>query len=37
MLRLDLTQPTKDFTAEIRYGDCGIRHMNVLDYLSGHR
>ncbi|ARP74289.1 hypothetical protein LK07_20605 [Streptomyces pluripotens] len=36
-LHLDLAQPTKDFTAEIWYGDCGIRYMNVLDYLSGPR
>ncbi|MFJ5301096.1 hypothetical protein [Streptomyces sp. NPDC088350] len=37
VLHLDLAQPTKDFTAELWYGDCGIRHMNVLDYLSGPR
>jgi hypothetical protein len=37
VLHLDLTQPTKDFTAEVWYGDCGIRYMNVLDYLSGPR
>ncbi|MER6626777.1 hypothetical protein ABT301_00765 [Streptomyces sp. NPDC000987] len=37
VLHLDLAQPTKDFKAELWYGDCGIRYMNVLDYLSGPR
>ncbi|WP_216587778.1 hypothetical protein [Streptomyces brasiliscabiei] len=37
VLHLDLAQPTKDFRAELWYGDCGIRRMNVLDYLSGPR
>lgn len=37
VLHLDLTQPTKDFTAEVWYGDCGIRYMSVLDYLSSPR
>ncbi|MFK4102923.1 hypothetical protein ACI2L1_23115 [Streptomyces sp. NPDC019531] len=36
-LHLDLAQPTKDFRAELWYGDCGIRRMNVIDYLSGPR
>lgn len=36
-LHLDLSQPTKDFRAELWYGDCGIRRMNVIDYLSGPR
>ncbi|GAA2488106.1 hypothetical protein GCM10010276_28430 [Streptomyces longisporus] len=31
----DLAQPTKDFRAELWYGDCGIRYMKVLDYLTG--
>lgn len=37
VLHLDLAQPTKNFRAELCYGDCGIRHMNVVDYLSGPR
>ncbi|WP_199845124.1 MULTISPECIES: hypothetical protein [Streptomyces] len=37
VLHLDLAQPTKDFRAELWYGDCGIRRMNVIDYLSGPR
>ncbi|SFF87141.1 hypothetical protein SAMN05216251_13339 [Actinacidiphila alni] len=37
VLHLDLAQPTKDFTAQLSYGNCGIRYMNVLDYLSGPR
>ncbi|MEU9290512.1 hypothetical protein AB0D57_39200 [Streptomyces sp. NPDC048275] len=36
-LHLDLAQPAKDFRAELWYGDCGIRYMNVLGYLSGPR
>jgi len=37
VLHLVLSQPTKDFRAELWYGDCGIRLMNVVDYLSGPR
>ncbi|MFJ9100446.1 hypothetical protein ACIRJM_18430 [Streptomyces sp. NPDC102405] len=37
VLHLDLTQPTGDFRAELGYGDCGTRYLNVLDYLSGPR
>lgn len=37
VLHLDLAQPTKDFRAELWYGDCCIRRMNVIDYLSGPR
>lgn len=37
VLHLDLAAPTKNFRAELWYGDCGIRRMNVIDYLSGPR
>jgi hypothetical protein len=37
VLHLDLAQPTKNFRAELWCGDCGIRRMNVIDYLSGPR
>lgn len=37
LLHLDLAQPTENFRAELSYGDCGIRFMNVLDYLAGPR
>lgn len=37
VLHLDLAQPTKDFTAQLSYGNCGIRYMNTIDYLSGPR
>ncbi|WP_430480504.1 hypothetical protein ACQZM9_08120 [Streptomyces sp. P11-1] len=37
VLHLDLAQPTENFTAELWYGDCGIRHVSALDYLSGPR
>lgn len=35
LLHLDLAQPTKGFTVQLAYGGCGIRHMNVLDYVAG--
>ena len=34
LLHLDLARPTKGFTAELRYGGCGIRHVSVLDYIA---
>jgi hypothetical protein len=37
LLHLDLARPTKGFTAELRYGGCGIRHVNVLDYVAGSK
>ncbi|MFE1841843.1 hypothetical protein [Streptomyces sviceus] len=37
VLYLDLSQPTKDFSAELWWGDCGIRKVNTVDYLSGPR
>ncbi|MEU2428152.1 hypothetical protein ABZ611_01305 [Streptomyces sp. NPDC007861] len=36
-LLLYLAQPTKDFRAELWYGDCGIRRVSALDYPSGPR
>lgn len=35
LLHLDIARPTKGFHAEFRYGDCGIRYVNVLDYIAG--
>ncbi|MDX3873004.1 hypothetical protein PV706_25615 [Streptomyces europaeiscabiei] len=32
---MNLAQPTKGYRAELWYGDCAIRYMNVLNYLSG--
>ncbi|MEU8944230.1 hypothetical protein [Streptomyces sp. NPDC048489] len=38
MLHVDLAQPTKNFAAELWYQrECGIRKVNVVDYLSGPR
>ncbi|MFC1406130.1 MULTISPECIES: hypothetical protein [Streptacidiphilus] len=37
LLHLDLARPTKGFAAELRYGGCGIRHVNVLDYVAGSK
>jgi hypothetical protein len=35
LLHLDVARPTKGFHAEFSYGDCGIRYVNVLDYIAG--
>ncbi|MEU5428239.1 hypothetical protein AB0H73_21945 [Streptomyces olivoreticuli] len=35
LIHLDLARPTKGFKAELRYGDAGIRNVNVLDYIAG--
>jgi hypothetical protein len=35
LLHLDLARPTKGFKAVFWYGDCGIRYVNVLDYIAG--
>ncbi|MEU2869806.1 hypothetical protein ABZ769_11455 [Streptomyces olivoreticuli] len=35
LIHLDLARPTKGFKAELRYGDAGIRNINVLDYIAG--
>jgi hypothetical protein len=35
LLHLDVTRPTKGFKATLSYGDCGIRYVNVLDYVAG--
>jgi hypothetical protein len=37
LLHLDVSRPTKGFHAEFWYGDCGIRYVNVLDYIAGAR
>lgn len=37
LLHLDISQPTKGLRAEFSYGDCGIRYVNVLDYIAGAR
>jgi hypothetical protein len=35
LLHLDLSHPVKGLNVEFRYGDCGIRYVNVLDYVAG--
>lgn len=35
LLYLDVGQATKGFYAQLSYSDCGIRHLNVLDYIAG--
>lgn len=34
LLHLDIAHPTKDFRIEFAYGGCGIRYVNVLDYVA---
>jgi hypothetical protein len=34
LLHLDIGRPTKGFKVNLSYGDCGIRHVNVLDYIA---
>jgi hypothetical protein len=35
LVHLDVARPTKGFKATLWYGDCGIRYVNVLDYIAG--
>lgn len=35
LLHLDIARPTKGLRAELRYGNCGIAKVNVLDYIAG--
>jgi hypothetical protein len=35
LLHLDVTPLTKGLHSEFWYGDCGIRYVNVLDYIGG--
>lgn len=36
-LHLDLSRPVKGLNVQFAYGDCGIRYVNVLDYIAGAR
>jgi hypothetical protein len=35
LLHLDIARPTRGLRAELRYGNCGIAKVNVLDYIAG--
>ncbi|WP_131766126.1 hypothetical protein [Candidatus Protofrankia californiensis] len=35
VLYLDFDMPAKGVEVELAYGDCGIRHVNVLDFIAG--
>lgn len=37
LLHLDLSRPVKGLNVRFSYGDCGIQHVNVLDYIAGAR
>lgn len=34
LLHLDIAQPTKGLKIRFSYGDCGIRRVNVVDYIA---
>ena len=34
LLHIDVDQPSRDLSVELRYDGTGIRHVNVLDYLA---
>jgi hypothetical protein len=35
LLHLDISRPAKGLRVQFAYGACGIRHVNVLDYIAG--
>jgi hypothetical protein len=37
LIHIDLARPTKGFNAQFSYGNCGIRHVNVVDYVASAR
>lgn len=37
LLHLDLSRPAKGLNVKFAYGDCGIRYVNVVDYIAGAR
>jgi hypothetical protein len=37
LLHLDISHPTEGLHAAFSYGGCGIRFVNVLDYIAGAR
>jgi hypothetical protein len=37
LLHLDITRPAKGLKVHFAYGGCGIRHVNVVDYIAGSK
>ena len=37
LLHLDISRPTKALKVQFAYGGCGIRHVNVVDYIASSR
>jgi hypothetical protein len=37
LLRIEPAQPTKSFSVRLNYAGCGLRFVNVLDYIAGAR
>jgi hypothetical protein len=37
LLYLDVSRPTKGLRIQFSYGNCGIRYVNVLDYVASSR
>jgi hypothetical protein len=35
LLHLDISRPAKGLKVHFAYGGCGIRHVNVVDYIAG--
>ncbi|MCF6476538.1 hypothetical protein FAF44_50645 [Nonomuraea sp. MG754425] len=35
MLNIDVAQPSRGFRVQLSYGACGIRFVNVLDFIAG--
>jgi hypothetical protein len=36
-LELDISRPTKGLRVQLAYGGCGIRRVNVADYIASSR
>ena len=37
LLHLDIARPSRGLKVKFWYGDCGIRYVNVLDYIASSR
>ena len=37
LFHLDFSRPTRDVKVQLAHGECGIRHINVLDYMASSK
>jgi hypothetical protein len=37
LFHIDFSRPTRDVKVQVTYGDCSIRHVNVLDYIASSK